>query len=143
MSPNPPCESFGAPGPDGRYWCGPSVVAHLTGSSYQHALAAVRYATGRPVLDFMRWTELLRSLRAVGLALPAREYLPTTGWYEKRRGLRGFAAEHRTGEYVVRVGGHFLVLRDGLLYDNWRYAQDPAVHRWMVTHALPIERSNA
>lgn len=140
-SPNPPCESFGAPGPDGRYWCGPSVVAHLSGMSYQHALAAVRYASERPVLVFVRWTELLRSLRAVGVYKGM--CTPVDGWRPKRQLLRTVAAERPTGEWVVRVGGHFLVLRDGLLYDNWRAAHDPAKVRWMVTHALPIKRSNA
>lgn len=141
MSPNPPCESFGAPGPDGLYWCGPSAVAHLIGSSYVHALAAVRHATGRPVLDWMRWTELLGSLRAVGRY--AGKISPLEGRLGPRRGLRGFAAEHRAGDYVVRVGGHFLVLRDGLLYDNHRAAWPTDSVRWMVTHALPIKRSNA
>lgn len=130
----PPADFFGPPGPDGRYWCGPAAICWALGVPYREAHA--RLGMGR-----RGWTTasaVLEVLRSYGVQVPAHgpaiRLMP-------RKALYNFAPAHAEGTYFVRVGGHFLVLRDGLVYDNLR-AGFVANQRWLVTHAVNLKGSN-
>lgn len=134
-----PAPFFGPPHRDGNYWCGPSVLCWLLGVEYRQAVAWIAEAEGRPFRAGTRTSTLLRVMRERGV-----RGIPQT-WQEthlpRRVGLRRFAAANPSGDYWVRVGGHFLVLRDGRVYDN-RVAGLPVPlrNRWIVTNAVNLVR---
>lgn len=138
--------ALGAPGDDGCMWCGPAAVAWLAGLQYRDALAAVECTAQRRVRGFTYTSEIICTLAALRLlpaADPAAERLAIVAPYQlvRRRALRTVAAERPAGDYLVRVGGHFVVLRNGRAYDNRNLNFDPAGVRWIATHLAKTERN--
>jgi len=92
-------------------WCGPAVVALASGCSYAdacgllHAVAPARYAPGEEVVTAY-WRDVLAALGRAGIrAAPhSVEGRPTLLSLARRSGLEA-------GFYLVRVTGHFLLLR--------------------------------
>lgn len=138
--------ALGAPGDDGCMWCGPAAVAWLAGLQYREALAAVECTAQRRVRGFTYTSEIVRTLASLHL-LPepcaGTDRLALVRPYQlpRRRALRTVAAVCRTGDYLVRVGGHFVVLRNGRAYDNRNLNFDPAGVRWIATHLAKTERN--
>lgn len=92
-------------------WCGPAVVALASGRSYADACALLRgvaperYAAQEDIAT-VYWRDVVAALRQTGVAaipLPV-EGRPTLLGLARRGGLQ-------RGLYLVRVTGHFLLLR--------------------------------
>lgn len=92
-------------------WCGPAAIALAAGCSYAEACALLRgaapqrYPAGEIVTAY--WRDVVAALAGAGLAatrLPLAEPRPTLIGLARRHGLA-------PGLYLVRVTGHFLLLR--------------------------------
>ncbi|WBV43136.1 hypothetical protein [Pseudoroseomonas cervicalis] len=92
-------------------WCGPAAIALAAGCSYAEACALLRrvapqrYPAGEIVTAY--WRDVMAALAEAGLAatrLPLAEPRPTLIGLARRHGLSA-------GLYLVRVTGHFLLLR--------------------------------
>jgi hypothetical protein len=118
-------------------------VAYLAEVPYREAFAAVELAAQRRIRSLCSTSELIRALagyRLVPEPAPwARGvYLSRSYALPKRRALRHVVAEV-PGRALVRVGGHFVALQNGRLYDNSRFDTDPGALRWLATHVIPVE----
>ena len=120
--------------------CGPSSVAHLIGVSVSDSMK--KFADHNPKRYGARnWQGY--SYVADGVAV-----LKKHGKVEEisgRGSLKSFVENHTTksGEYFIRVGGHFIAIKDQMVYDNWFDGADPANCKWSrkrVTHAYKFER---
>lgn len=129
-------------------WCGPAAVAHVTGLPYAeacdllHRLAPERYRRGAEIVTAW-WRDLLAALAAEGVPAEPMPDLPARGGPM----LMHYARTLAPGWYLVRVTGHFLLLRVtgfGLaeVYDNRMAGVVPtgrAGHgRRRVTHAVRL-----
>lgn len=135
--------ALGKPGDDGRYWCGPAAVAYLAGVPYREAFAAVELAAQRRVLGYCYTSELVRTLAAYRLVpdpdpTATGKTITAPYWLPRRRAIRHVAAEVKSWA-LVRVGGHFVALQNGRLYDNRKFDFDPGAVRWIATHIIPVE----
>jgi len=60
-----------------------------------------------------------------------------------RGSVAGFVRNHttKTGTYFIRVGDHFMAIKNGLIYDNHFDGADPDTCKWKrkrVSHAFKI-----
>ncbi|MFC3125178.1 hypothetical protein ACFOD4_08905 [Pseudoroseomonas globiformis] len=96
-------------------WCGPACIALAAGCSYAIACALLRgvaperYAPEREIATTY-WRDMVAALTEAGLSVAA---LPVEGRPTLlrlvRNGVEGDALP--TGTYLVRITGHFLLLR--------------------------------
>jgi len=92
-------------------WCGPAVIALASGCSYAdactllHEVAPTRYTPGEEVVTAY-WRDVVAALGRTGVKAAARSV-------EGRPTLLAMARPGRleSGLYLVRVTGHFLLLR--------------------------------
>jgi len=66
-----------------------------------------------------------------------------TGKVEGKGSVAGFVRNHttQTGTYFIRVGGHFMAIKNRLIYDNHFDGADPDTCKWKrkrVSHAFKI-----
>lgn len=115
--------------------CGPSSVAHLLGVDVAESMA--QFSAHSPKRYGARnWQG--RSYLADCVAV-----LKKHGKVQELKGrgsLKSFVENHTTasGEYFIRVGGHFIAIKNQKVFDNWFDGADPADCQWSrkrVTHA--------
>jgi len=123
--------------------CGPSSVAHLVGVEVDEAMskfAAVnprRYG-GKRWQGYSYVSDCVDVLNSHGKAQEMTE----------RGSLKSFVEKHTTksGEYFLRVGGHFIAIKNQKVYDNWFDGADAADCKWSrkrVTHAYRFTAKTA
>ena len=119
--------------------CGPSSVAHLIGVDVSESMK--KFAAHSPKLYGARnWQG--RSYNKDCVAV-----LKKHGKVEELKGrgsLKSFVENHTTksGEYFIRVGGHFIAIKGQKVHDNWFDGADPADCKWSrkrVTHAYKFK----
>lgn len=122
-------------------WCGPTALAVLTGLSYDEAYEKMKRAINRQrgkeaVARGLRRDYWKKSafkgvstyeIRIAGKALGLKIKWAIERGTISRRALRGttlltFVREHtvKGKTYLVVAGNHYVVVRDGLVYDNTR-----------------------
>lgn len=141
----------------GNRYCGPLVIAAITGMSTADAAAALRRITGRTsAVKLVRHEELISTLSALGFVMrrmeipkhvadvpifgrKVRKWIgPTlTEWLRKRPDQRA--------AYVVHVKRHYLLVKGRKMVDThtggeWTWLRDAPHRRKRVCHAWRIER---
>ena len=115
--------------------CGPSSVAHLIGVDVEESMK--KFAASNPSrYGGARW-------KGYSYVADCVDVLKDHGKVEElkdRGSLKSFVEKHttKTGEYFLRVGGHFIAIKGQKIYDNWFDGADPADCKWSrkrVTHA--------
>lgn len=123
--------------------CGPTAVAHLIGIDVEKSMGL--FAEHNPErYGSARWQGYSYVADCVGV-------LKQHGSIEEiaaRGSLKSFVENHTTatGEYLIRVGGHFIAIKDRKVFDNWFEGADPANCKWprkRVTHAYKFERKQS
>lgn len=115
--------------------CGPSSVAHLIGVSVQDSMS--KFAASNPKrYGGKRW----QGYSYVADCVDVLNKHGKTKEMTERGSLKSFVEKHTTesGEYFLRVGGHFIAIKNQKVYDNWFDGADPADCKWSrkrVTHA--------
>jgi len=119
--------------------CGPSSVAHLIGVDVGESMK--KFAAANPNrYGGKRW-------QGYSYVSDCVDVLKEHGKVEElndRGSLKSFVEKHTTksGEYFLRVGGHFIAIKSQKVYDNWFDGADPADCKWSrkrVTHAYKFK----
>lgn len=115
--------------------CGPSSVAHLIGISVEESMS--KFAASNPSrYGGKRW-------QGYSYVSDCVDVLNDHGKIEEmteRGSLKSFVEKHTTksGHYLLRVGGHFIAIKNQKVYDNWFDGANPLDCKWSrkrVTHA--------
>ena len=115
--------------------CGPSSVAHLLGIDVEKSMAL--FAENNPKrYGSARWQGRSYVADCVSVLKQYGRIEEIAG----RGSLKSFVENHTTatGEYLIRVGDHFIAIKNQKVYDNWFDGADPADCKWSrkrVTHA--------
>jgi hypothetical protein len=115
--------------------CGPSSVAHLIGVDVEETMK--KFAAVNPKrYGGSRW----QGYSYVPDCLAVLNNHGKTQEMTERGSLKSFVEKHTTksGQYFLRVGGHFVAVKNQKVYDNWFAGADPADCKWSrkrVTHA--------
>jgi len=119
--------------------CGPSSVAHLIGVSVSESMAKFA-ATNPSRYGGKRW----QGYSYVSDCVDVLNQHGKADEMAERGSLKSFVEKHTTksGEYFLRVGGHFIAIKNQKVYDNWFDGADPADCKWSrkrVTHAYKFK----
>lgn len=122
--------------------CGPASVSHLLGESV--AITMDRFRSQFKRYARARWKGYSYVADCVSLLKMHGKIEEVTG----RGSLKSFVENHTTttGEYLIRVGGHFIAIKNRKVFDNWFDGADPAECKWSkkrVTHAYKFERKES
>lgn len=123
--------------------CGPSSVAHLIGIDVEKSMAL--FAENNPKrYGSARWQGYSYVADCVSVLKQYGKIEEIAG----RGSLKSFVENHTTatGEYLIRVGGHFIAIKDRKVFDNWFEGADPADCKWSrkrVTHAYKFQRKQS
>lgn len=144
----------------GNRYCGPLVIAAITGMSTADAAASLRRITGRTsAVKRVKNTELVATLSALGFVMRRIEVpkrladVPMFGRTVRKwigptltEWLRtGRDRPHRNAAYIVHLSNHFLLVKGRKQIDThtdgqWTWLRDAPHRRKRVRHAWRIER---
>ena len=114
--------------------CGPASVSHLLGEAV--AVTMDRFRDQFKRYAGPRWQGYSYIKDCVSLLKRHGKVEEVAG----RGSLKSFVENHTTptGEYLIRVGGHMIAIKNQRVFDNWFDGADPADCKWSrkrVTHA--------
>lgn len=100
---------------NGNRYCGPLVIAAITGLTSGEAAAKVRTVTGRPIVRGLHTSEIEFTLRALGHKT-TRTYPPSPK-PTLRKWLEGSRSPFTP--YIVALTGHFVIIKGNMFCDTF------------------------